>query len=283
MPRPDDGTAAPRLVVITNGNFFAQNVLQDLFRAHAAHIDRVVLIAGDYNGRTGWRALRALAKKTAFPYLVYKVISVLAFSAAGAIWRRIPFTVERLARAYGVPVHRFLSIRDPEAIRCVAEARADLVISASCPQRIGQEILSTARCGGINTHASLLPRYGGLAPYFWVLAEGERQTGTTVHYMTDRFDEGAILGQVTVDIEPGESSFRLFYRLGLLCGPLLLDATNAALAGDRGRPQELRETTYRSHPSMAAYRELRRRGHRLARLGEIVGVVASTLRRERSK
>jgi methionyl-tRNA formyltransferase len=100
-----------------------------------------------------------------------------------------------------------------------------------------------------------------------VLADGETRTGTTVHFMTARLDEGNVLGVAEVAIEKRDSAFALFTRLARAGAPLLADAVTRALNGDRGTPMT-GERTYRSHPDFASYRRLRRNGHRLVRIGE---------------
>jgi len=45
----------------------------------------------------------------------------------------------------------------------------------------------------INLHFGLLPRYGGCYPITWSVLNGEKQAGSTLHYMEENFDEGDIL------------------------------------------------------------------------------------------
>ena len=262
-------TNEPRIVVVTNGNYFARLILGDLFAVFGKSIQRVLIITGDYKGRSGMDALRWLIPSTAFPYLGYKILQTIAFGIAGRIRPRALYDVAALARAQGVPVFRFRSIREEKAMQCVDEADGDLLVSVSCPQRISERVLRAARRGSINIHSSLLPRFAGLAPYYWVLAEGEMKTGITVHYMTKNFDEGHILDSVEVEIAPRESAFSLFRTLAIAGGPLLAGAARRALEGDTGAPQQKELHSYRSHPDFASYRRLRRRGHRLMRAREL--------------
>ena len=48
----------------------------------------------------------------------------------------------------------------------------------------GRRTLAAARLGGINLHASLLPKYRGAAPIQWAIYHGETETGVTVIHMT---------------------------------------------------------------------------------------------------
>ena len=143
----------------------------------------------------------------------------------------------------------------------------------SCPQRISETLLSLAKRGGINIHSSLLPAYAGLAPYLWVLANGERVTGTTVHWMTHKWDQGNILVQKECPIEPGVSVFHLFEALARLGGEALVEAVELALAGAKGSQQDLSQRSYYSHPTAAACRDLKRRGYCFMRGSDWVGLL----------
>lgn len=262
-----------RLVVITNGNYFARLILDDLFREYADAISGVLVITGDYKARAGLRAVWAIGKSTAFPYLIYKIFTLIVFRIGQIFLNKKIFTVNKLAEHYDVPVYEAVAVNSDEALNWVAAHSPDLLVSVSCPQMIKRKMLSLASHGGINIHSSLLPAYAGLAPYFWVLSAGEKVAGTTVHYMTLKFDEGNILVQKTLEIKPRESTFNLFKRLAELGSPALLAAVESALAGNPGTKQDMTRYTYFSNPTFSSYLELRKRGHRLLRPGDLITAV----------
>ncbi|MDF2190912.1 phosphoribosylglycinamide formyltransferase [Paraflavitalea sp. CAU 1676] len=62
----------------------------------------------------------------------------------------------------------------------------------------------------VNIHPALLPRYGGKGMYGMhvheaVIAAGEKESGITIHYVDNVYDNGAIVYQATCAIEPGDS------------------------------------------------------------------------------
>lgn len=270
---------APRLVIATNGNYFARLILNGLFTEHPDWISGVVIVTGDYKARSGFRALWEVGKATTKPYLIYKVASSLSLSAAQSLSPGAALSVAQWAQAAGAPLLEVQAINSDQALSWVASLEPDLLVSVSCPQMIRKKMLAIPARGGVNIHSSLLPAYAGLAPYYWVLSTGERVTGTTVHYMTLKFDEGNILAQEQLEVQPGESAFHLFKRLALVGGCALSAGVTRALAGDPGRAQDLSCYTYFSHPTWSSYRELRRQGHVLMRPGELV----ETIRQERSR
>jgi phosphoribosylglycinamide formyltransferase 1 len=59
----------------------------------------------------------------------------------------------------------------------------------------------------LNIHPALLPKYGGKGMYGMhvheaVKAAGESQSGITIHYVNERYDEGQILFQATCALDP---------------------------------------------------------------------------------
>lgn len=73
----------------------------------------------------------------------------------------------------------------------------------------------------LNIHPSLLPSYGGhgmfgLRVHQAVLDAGERETGATVHLVTEVVDGGAILGQAWCPVDPGMTPQDLQERVKIL-------------------------------------------------------------------
>lgn len=262
-----------RLLVITNGNFFAKIILDGLFDAYAESIIGAFIVTGDYKGRVGLQSLWSVGRVTAFPYLIYKLATILFFKLMRVMKRDQAWDVEASATAKRIPIWHVTSINRPELISRIDGLQPDVIISVSCPQRIPEHILNLSSIGNINIHSSLLPTYAGLAPYYWVLANGEKRTGTTVHVMTPKFDKGNVLSQHSIEIEDRESAFHLFLRLAVLGKHALLEGLERILKGDQGTPQDPSRHTYFSNPSFASYLALKKRGHVLIRIAELADAI----------
>src|SRR4029450_12129315 len=70
----------------------------------------------------------------------------------------------------------------------------------------------------INVHPSLLPKFGGQGMYgervhAAVLAAGEAATGGTIHLVTGEYDQGPVIAQTTVPVEPGDTVETLAARV----------------------------------------------------------------------
>lgn len=254
-----------RIVLLTNGNYFAAKIAQPLFSHPAIELAGIVIVTGDYKGKSGLVSYKELLRATALPYLVYKVASTLGLSFLSRMLGKKPLTVRRLAQEFQVPAFETVKVNSPESVAFVEAHQPDILLSISCPQRILKKLLSIPKKTSINIHSSLLPAYAGLAPYFWVLANGETRTGTTVHEMIEEIDKGRILAQRETKIPKGISAFSLFQTLA--------DKGSEALVEAILNPESIvlkEPASYYSHPTKGAYRALRRNGHCLVRLSELI-------------
>ena len=81
----------------------------------------------------------------------------------------------------------------------------DLIILAGYLWKFPAYLLKTYQNKVINLHPSLLPKYGGKGMYGMhvhkaVVANKETETGITVHYVNQNYDEGAMIFQVKCKI-----------------------------------------------------------------------------------
>ncbi len=117
------------------------------------------------------------------------------------------------AQQHGITVFEPESINSPEAHTWLQNWQTDLFVVCDYGQILSQQTLSFARLGGINLHASLLPKYRGAAPINWAIYHGETETGVTVIHMTPQLDAGPALIQLSTPIQPSETAPELESRL----------------------------------------------------------------------
>lgn len=136
-----------------------------------------------------------------------------------------------LAHESRLPIFEPEDINAPESQRMLASLDADLFVVCDYGQILSADTLSTARLGGINLHASLLPKYRGAAPINWALYHGESETGVTVIHMTPQVDAGPCIAQARIDIAPDEDAVMLERRLAELGGWLVCRTIDAMETG----------------------------------------------------
>lgn len=149
--------------------------------------------------------------------------------------------MRELAVAHGTPVHQPESINTPAARAVLASYRPDLFVVCDYGQILAGETIEIARFGGINLHASLLPKYRGAAPINWAIYRGETETGVTIIHMTSRIDAGQAIAQARAPIGADETAAELEPRLAELGAPAVLSAIDALESG-AARPIEQNPT-----------------------------------------
>jgi methionyl-tRNA formyltransferase len=137
------------------------------------------------------------------------------------------------------------NINAPQFVEYVKGLNIDLIVVCVFPQILKTAILHTPRFGVINCHPSLLPRYAGPQPEFWILKNGETISGVSVHVMTEGIDAGDIVAQQELIIGETENIGQLSQRQHHAAATLLTNVVNAIAQGTVDRkPQNIAERTY---------------------------------------
>jgi len=145
--------------------------------------------------------------------------------------RRAQQGMKEIALAHNIPVFQPESINTPEAVARLREFQPDLLVVAAYGQILSNDVLGVPGHGGINVHASLLPKYRGAAPIAWAIYHGETRTGVSIIKMSIFLDAGEVLAQESIDIGPQESAGELESRLAPLGGRLAADVIEQIAAG----------------------------------------------------
>ncbi len=156
---------------------------------------------------------------------------------------RLPVNPMReLADSRGLPVHAPASINSQEGQDVLRQFAPELLVVCDYGQILSSDVLAIAPLGGINLHASLLPKYRGAAPIQWAILNGEGETGVTVIHMTPRLDGGPILAVRQTTIGNDETHPELERRLSELGIEPVHEAITLLASWDRdsplGQPQD---------------------------------------------
>jgi methionyl-tRNA formyltransferase len=152
--------------------------------------------------------------------------------------------MKTIAQEHGVPVLQPESINTPEGVAALRELRPDLLVVAAYGQILSHDVLAVPPHGGINVHASLLPKYRGAAPIAWAIYHGEKQTGVTIIKMSVSLDAGDMLEQEAIDIGAEETAGEVEARLAPLGARLALQVIEQIEKGTvQGRKQDPSQVT----------------------------------------
>jgi methionyl-tRNA formyltransferase len=146
--------------------------------------------------------------------------------------RQVGKGMKPIAEERGIPVFQPESINTPDGEKLLRELTPDLLVVAAYGQILSRDVLGIPPRGGINVHASLLPKYRGAAPVAWAIKSGETETGVSIIRMTIGLDAGDVLAVGKLDIGPDETAGQLEARLGVLGAKLAIETVDRLAAGE---------------------------------------------------
>lgn len=119
-----------------------------------------------------------------------------------------------IARAHNIPaIHLSKELRqDPELfLQRLREEGITFIVLAGYLKLIPKAIVDAYPKRIINLHPALLPKFGGKGMHGMhvheaVAAAGEKETGITIHYVNEHYDEGDIIAQFAAAISPGATA-----------------------------------------------------------------------------
>ena len=103
-------------------------------------------------------------------------------------------------------------------LNSLKKVNPDLIVLAGFLLKIPKDITNFFKNKIINIHPALLPLYGGKGMYGEnihkaVIKNKDKMSGLTIHYVNDKYDDGAIIFQKTIRIEPGETPLSLSKKI----------------------------------------------------------------------
>lgn len=160
-----------------------------------------------------------------------------------------PVDLAAMGADAGVPVMRPPKVNRDTLIAQVAAQRPDYFIIGNYQQILGERLLGVPEIGTVNFHPSPLPRYAGLAPFFWMAKHNERHGGVSAVWTTAGIDAGPLVAQRPLPMSGTETSaeirrrhFEASWTLFDEVLPTLIDRSY------RLTPQDPSQRTYYGHP-----------------------------------
>ena len=118
---------------------------------------------------------------------------------------------------------------DQEVTNLLNKNEVDLILLIGFMRILSDEFCHTWRDKILNVHPSLLPKYaGGMDTNIHeeVLANGDDETGCTIHFVTEEVDGGPILVQKSCKVGPNDNIDTLKKRVQALEGQAFIEAIN---------------------------------------------------------
>ena len=154
-------------------------------------------------------------------------------------------SVAGLAAEHDIPVITPDDSNAPEIVEQISALQPDFLFSFYYRNMLKAPLLAIPKRGALNMHGSLLPKYRGRVPVNWAIIKGEKETGATLHYMTEKPDNGAIVDQQAVPILPDDTALEVFHKVTCAAEIALNRCLPALIAGTApAQPQDLSKGAY---------------------------------------
>ena len=104
-----------------------------------------------------------------------------------------------------------IQLQDREGVlKTLVDISIDLIVLAGFLLKLPTIVINSFNLKIINIHPSLLPKYGGKGMFGnnvhkAVIANREKESGITIHYVDEQYDNGEIIFQTNCKIEPEDS------------------------------------------------------------------------------
>ncbi|WP_100657761.1 formyl transferase [Alteromonas flava] len=174
----------------------------------------------------------------------------------------------------GVDLADIVNINSTDGLNIVSGIAPDLIVSIRFGQILQQPIIDIPELGVINLHSGILPNYRGVMATFWSMLHGEREIGTTLHFIdSNKIDAGSIIAIARSEIDYDKSYLHNVLSLYPQGVRLIVRAIERLAQDERlaAKPLDISLGRYFGLPDRQALNTFAEQGHQLIDYSEIVG------------
>ena len=168
-------------------------------------------------------------------------------------------SVKRIAEEYGIRTWDIKTPNNKYFLDEIKNLEIDVIINQS-QNIIKKELLSIPKIGVVNRHNALLPKNRGRLTPFWVLYKEEKETGVSIHFVTEKIDAGDIIVQKSFSITPKDNFNTIVKKNYEIAADAMLEALDKIEKGDKDYiPNSEKEATYNTTPTLKEAWEFRKK------------------------
>jgi methionyl-tRNA formyltransferase len=234
-----DSTAGVNIQSVAQGKRTVFQTAMDLYKLYGFHYFQ-------------WKLRKYLIKK-----LQAKIINDLLGST------RVCHSVRAVAKKYGVEVTEAVDVNSEAFLKHLRDRGVEFIVSMSGTQMYRKALREQTPRGIVNCHGALLPKYRGLMPSFWTLANDEREGGVSVHFVDEKLDNGPIVVQKKYRIHPHDTLEDIMARSKDLAAEAIIECVHLIEAGDPPLMEnDASQATHFSMPTREDVKKFFAAGHR---------------------
>ncbi len=247
-----------RVLFIAHDNEGSRHILRTLVEDHP-HLEFLVMqTTGLYYRKSILHSLWKLLRESSFLFGVNRMIDL----GLGRMKRNL--SLSRYCRELDITLHKTLDINNEDSIKIMQGFNPDIIAVTFTMHIISEQVIRQAKIATLGVHPSLIPEYRGLEVFFWMMANGESEGGTSVFLLTPEVDIGHVLETERWPILATDTVSDVYGRLTKSCANSLSRtiARNDIHKIQDPRPAKADEGSYFPMPTREAYSRFKKRGYR---------------------
>jgi len=158
-------------------------------------------------------------------------------------------------------------------INKLKELNIDIIISISCPQLFGKELLESPKLASINAHGTLLPRHRGVFGSWWTLFNNDDYAGGTIHTMELKLDAGNILWQESFLVTKNETQYSIAYKTKRIMSKGILRTIENYKTNKITTVSPIYKNSYHKAPNKKQGKEFHKNGKKIIIFSDMLNIL----------
>ena len=249
-----------RIVFLAVDDEFAGAMQKYIYEKHPEWVVGSVISTCPIYKKSNLEAVLFVIKQSGFYYFAEMVRMKILRKIFLAKKNIIP---SLLAEKHNVENFYCDNINDEDSLLQMKKWNPDLVISTNFSHYVGKNAREIVPVGAWNLHKSFLPNYKGMAPNFYVLLEGKKFAGVTLHKIAKGFDTGDIITQAKVQVKNNDTVYSLNKRTSDVGGQIIAEfLDNVDIDNVKMTPQSEGDWGYYTYPNREQIKKFRKKNLR---------------------
>lgn len=246
-----------RVLLLAQKSIYADVIIRKFCELREVEIVGLVYSNVLFSGKANRESLKMAIKKGGAGMIFGKFIDTI-FSQPSKM--SFPF-----------PVFKTGNVNSGETVKKITQLKPEIIFSVYFNQIIGERVISIPKRGIVNIHPSYLPKYRGVGPTFWVLANNEKETGVSYHFITLSIDAGDVIKREIIPIYSHDSVHSLYLRISMLAAQMLPSVIGQISAKRVTKDaQDESQASYFGIPDREGYRRFRNNKRRFITFKDII-------------
>ncbi|MCK5460596.1 hypothetical protein KAI58_01280 [Candidatus Gracilibacteria bacterium] len=223
-----------KIILLTSDYHLAANIAIDtFFQKRTSNIEILGIISAstfcfdERSFRISWKFLKRSGLRFFVKTVLTNIWQTILLKIGKYFFheqKREFFEIEELSKKNNIPFLKVSNINSKNVKNFIKKHSPDYIVSCLLLQLVKKNILELPRKGAINFHPALFEFHRGGFTSFWTLFKNRKKSGATVHFMTEKLDEGKIILQKNFLVKQSDSIFCINRKSAQLGGRLLVKA-----------------------------------------------------------